>query len=550
MIVSDDGTYDSETEDSKEDQILIDSSDSSFSLVEESESESYESLETENNNLKLNWVEMTNIPNEIHNGSGNFSNLNNMGFQRNLNIDDLITPIDYFNIIFSSDLIKTILRYSNINGNRKYDNNILKKNKMRQWKEIDEIEIECFIGLIIYMGYVKKPSIYDYFEKSKISGTPGINRLLPRERFLQIYRTLIFRDIDKNDKSFNAKFQLLKDAIITNSQLYYLPQRELSLDESLIDFKGRHKNRVYMPNKAHKYGFKAYMLTESSSSYILNWSIYSGVKQSIRDIVLPLCLNLEGEGYTIFFDNFYSSPKLFIELKKHGIDAVGTVREDRLQIGNNMKTKIYTLNTNDYIFYNDSESSLFSCFWKDKKPVKILSTLADLTVITKEKIVKKNQEISNITYKIPKLISLYRKNMGGVDRFDSGSSHYFFEHKSNRWYIRIFMHFLEIALRNSYILYSKDTNSNINFINFRKSVARALVKKMRERKRISKTKGKITLFTSSNMNPQFCKLAKRTQKRYCKLHSERKEKIQSRFYCETCDITVCLIPCYDDHRIK
>jgi len=62
-----------------------------------------------------------------------------MGFQRNLNIDDLITPIDYFNIIFSSDLIKTILRYSNINGNRKYDNNILKKNKMRQWKEIDEI---------------------------------------------------------------------------------------------------------------------------------------------------------------------------------------------------------------------------------------------------------------------------------------------------------------------------------------------------------------------------------------------------------------------------
>jgi len=73
---------------------------------------------------------------------------------------------------------------------------------------------------------------------------------------------------------------------------------------------------------------------------------------------------------------------------------------------------------------------------------------------------------------------------------------------------------------------------------------------MRERKRISKTKGKITLFTSSNMNPQFCKLAKRTQKRYCKLHSERKEKIQSRFYCETCDITVCLIPCYDDHRIK
>jgi len=58
-----------------------------------------------------------------------------------------------------------------------------------------------------------------------------------------------------------------------------------------------------MPNKALKYGFKAYMLAESSSNNILNWSIYSGLKQSIREIVLPLCLNFEGEGYTLFFDN-------------------------------------------------------------------------------------------------------------------------------------------------------------------------------------------------------------------------------------------------------
>jgi len=48
------------------------------------------------------------------------------------------------------------------------------------------------------------------------------------------------------------------------------------------------------------------------------------------------------------------------------------------------------------------------------------------------------------------------------------------------------MHFLEIALRNSYILYSKDTNTRTKFIKFRKSVARDLVKNMRERKLIGK----------------------------------------------------------------
>jgi len=79
------------------------------------------------------------------------------------------------------------------------------------------------------MDWKKKTTVYEYFEKSLIWGTPGINRLFPRERFLLIFRKQIFRDIDKNDTTFFAKFKLQKDSIIPNSQLYYLPQKELSL---------------------------------------------------------------------------------------------------------------------------------------------------------------------------------------------------------------------------------------------------------------------------------------------------------------------------------
>jgi len=107
-----------------------------------------------------------------------------------------------------------------------YYKEILKKNKMRLWREIDLVEIEFFIGLIIYMGLGKKSTVYYYFEKFKISRTPGINRLFPREIFLQINIKPIFRDIDKNDTTFSAKFKLLKDITITNSQLYYLSQKE------------------------------------------------------------------------------------------------------------------------------------------------------------------------------------------------------------------------------------------------------------------------------------------------------------------------------------
>jgi len=48
----------------------------------------------------------------------------------------------------------------------------------------------------------------------------------------------------------------------------------------------------------------------------------------------------ERDGYSLFYENFYSSPKLFIELKRHEFDAVGTFLEDGLQNENSIKSKI------------------------------------------------------------------------------------------------------------------------------------------------------------------------------------------------------------------
>jgi len=42
---------------------------------------------------------------------------------------------------------------------------------MNQCRKIDEVEIKFFLGLIIYMGFVKQPKMYYYFEKFEISAT-------------------------------------------------------------------------------------------------------------------------------------------------------------------------------------------------------------------------------------------------------------------------------------------------------------------------------------------------------------------------------------------
>lgn len=55
----------------------------------------------------------------------------------------------------------------------------------------------------------------------------------------------------------------------------YYPNKELSLDETMVLWKGRLKFRQYIQNKRHKYGVKLCMLTESQG-LILKFAIDTG----------------------------------------------------------------------------------------------------------------------------------------------------------------------------------------------------------------------------------------------------------------------------------
>ena len=173
--------------------------------------------------------------------------------------------------------------------------------------------------MIITMGLVQKSSLSEYWETSSLTGTPGISELMSREQFLQIYKTITFFDPNKLVSSKEDRYGMLRDTIIRNSQIYFMPGKELSLDGSLIDWKGRLDIKVFMPLKRTLYGMKAYMLCDSKTSYIYSWKLHMKHSQTISRIVMPICMNIEGEGHVIYFDRFYTSPTLFYQLDLLGI---------------------------------------------------------------------------------------------------------------------------------------------------------------------------------------------------------------------------------------
>lgn len=96
--------------------------------------------------------------------------------------------------------------------------------------------------------------------------------------------------------------------IMNFHQHLYRPGNQLSLDESLMAYRGRLSYRTYMKSKKKKYGLKFYVLT-THDGYILNFVIYEG-KSTVTDANVSklekLVLNLMGpylnKGHELYMD--------------------------------------------------------------------------------------------------------------------------------------------------------------------------------------------------------------------------------------------------------
>ncbi len=117
------------------------------------------------------------------------------------------------------------------------------------------------------MGHIQNPDYRSYWSKSLLFGTFGFSRLLSLDHFEQIRTNLHFVDEETITDIFDVlyKINLLIQHFIKVSQNLYTPQQRLTIDETMIKYKGRSKIKVYMPLKPIKYGFKAYVLAEANS---------------------------------------------------------------------------------------------------------------------------------------------------------------------------------------------------------------------------------------------------------------------------------------------
>ena len=78
------------------------------------------------------------------------------------------------------------------------------------------------------------------------------------------------------------KVRPLLDLLLPSFRDSYIPTKHLSVDESMISFKGRLSFLQYLPKKPNKWGMKAWVLADSANGYTWGWRLYTGKERSGR----------------------------------------------------------------------------------------------------------------------------------------------------------------------------------------------------------------------------------------------------------------------------
>ncbi|XP_035214082.1 piggyBac transposable element-derived protein 4-like [Stegodyphus dumicola] len=236
----------------------------------------------------------------------------------------------------------------------------------------------------------------------------------------------------------------------------YSLSKNVSIDESLMLYKGRLGWVQYMPLKRARFGIKFYMLCESESGYMWSCIIYTGKGTILNEqfknlpvssqVVMTLLYPLLKKGHCVTTDNFYTSPELAELLIAYKTDIYGTVRLNRKGMPIDLKKRKEKLKKGEIAAFQKGKIMVLK--WKDKKDVALLSTVHNMEMVAVTR--RKENKMK------PKVVVDYNGTMGGVDRVDQRLSSYnVTKRRGKKYYKKIFLHLLDITLWNSYVLYTK-----------------------------------------------------------------------------------------------
>lgn len=453
------------------------------------------------------------------------------------------TVIDFFYLMFPEELIEQIVAETN-----RYAQECIATKPDGEWYDTTLDEMKAFIGLHVLFGIKRLPANRLYWSEDPLIGVPFVQKVTSRNRFDKLSKYFhvnnnanqVPRENPRRDKLFKVRPVL--DRVVQCCKMELRPQKDLSIDEAMVKFKGRLGMKQYMPMKPIKRGIKVWVCAEASSGFVCDFQVYTGKRQDGAAeqnlgyrVVHDLTRNFTGKNHHVFYDNFFSTVKLAEDLLEDQIYSCATTRANRKDFPKDLAANnphVKRLKQAEALFRR--KNNVIATTWKDKKLVHFIST--ESNPVGNETVNRKQRDGTIVQVPTVPVVKTYNKSMGGVDLHDQLRGYYALGTKSRKWWRYLFWFCIDLSIVNAFILEQKAINHRSRTqLKFRVELAKNLIGDFTSRGR-----------TASSRQTEAGHWPITFDKGRCKRCLKRKKTTFCRMGCQRCNKRVCL-DCFPNH---
>lgn len=402
-------------------------------------------------------------------------------FENETIVGNRMTPIDLFSLFFDDSLLQLILDKTEYYAQTK-----------NRTQLIEMSELKAFLGVLILSGYVQLPRRRMFWEREKDAHNSLVSDAITRDKFEYILSN--FHIVDNAALNQQDKFAKLRPLFehLNKKFLELAPhEQDHSVDEAMVPYYGRHGCKQYIHGKPIRYGYKLWTGT-TRLGYVIWFDPYQGAsieKTSDFGVGATVVLNYANvlqerwpnTAFHLYFDNYFTSVPLLEELSKRKLFGTGTVRENRLPGKPLLDNKVMKKQNRGYFDYQKIKgSNIIALKWNDNNIVCCLSNEAGVNPIhSTKRYSRKDKKIVQISQ--PHVISLYNRNMGGVDRSDENIAKYRISIRGKKWYFSLVSHCIDLAINNAWLLH-RLWGGEHDLLKFRRSIAITMLSQHKKRK--------------------------------------------------------------------
>ena len=381
-----------------------------------------------------------------------------------------LSPVELFELFFDDETFNLIVSETNKYASQK---------NVRL--EVTVQEMRCVFGVLLWSGIVRRPRRGMYWEISD-AGQSQVRESISRDRFELIFSHMHFADnshLDPKDK-FTKLRPLIKQ--MNKNFLLYAPLQEYyCFDKTMCEC---FDSGLSLSGRPVRIGYKLWC-GATTQGYLVWFEPHQeeSTMTAEKDLDLGLGGNLvmrfadalleKGQHpYHLCFNGFFTSVQLVSALKKKGVRATGTIRENRMEKCPLMNAAhMKTMKKGYFDFRVEENDEIILCRWHGDGVSSLCSSAVGIEPIGEVSCFV-DDEISQMSR--PSIVKLYDECREGVANMDQIIAKYRVRIRSKKWYSVLVSFMVDVAVNNAWQLHRAcNPGTSLDLLHFRRHVAHA-----------------------------------------------------------------------------